>query len=179
MKLIKTLSVVAVVVGLSACGVCQTRQAPAQRTVADCIGDQKNELDSGLSSEISAGQVKVGQIKGGALKVDVSSDFSFETGSAVIGPNAEEMFIKIAKVVGQCDHTVIHVVGHTDSVGTPEHNQTLSDRRANAVGELLAKQGISRKRIKKEGRGEREPTASNDTVEGKRENRRVDIIVSP
>lgn len=179
MQLFKTLSVAVAVVSISACSVCKTHEAPVQRTVADCINDQRAELQSGLAAEISAKQLKISQIKGDALKVTVSSDYGFETGSSAISPNAEELFSKIAKVVAKCDRTVIRVVGHTDSVGTPERNQPLSERRAAAVGELVARQGISKKRIKREGRGEREPVASNDTVEGKRENRRVEIIVSP
>ena len=179
MQFFKTLAVAAAVISLSACSVCKTQEAPVKRTVADCINDQKQELESGLGSEISAKQVKISQIKGDALKVAVSSDYGFETAKSDISPNAEELFTKIAKVVAKCDRTVIRVVGHTDSVGTPERNQPLSERRATAVGELIAKQGVSKKRIKQEGRGEREPAASNDTVEGKRENRRVEIIVSP
>lgn len=179
MNVIKLMSVTAVAVVLSACGVCQTREAPMNQDVADCINQQKQDLESGLSAEISAKQLQVSQIKGGALKIAVSSDSSFEVGSATIGPKAQELLTKVAKVVAKCDRTVVRVVGHTDSTGTPERNQALSDRRAAAVAALLSKHGVKGKNIKKEGRGEREPVASNDTVEGKRENRRVDIIISP
>jgi outer membrane protein OmpA-like peptidoglycan-associated protein len=179
MQFFKTLSVAVAVVALSACSVCKTHEAPVKRTVADCINDQRQELESGLASEISAKQVRISQIKGDALKIAVSSDYGFDTGKSDISPNAEELFTKIAKVVAKCDRTLIRVVGHTDSVGTPERNQPLSERRAATVGELIANQGVSKSRIKREGRGEREPAASNNTVEGKRENRRVEIIVSP
>ncbi len=91
---------------------------------------------------------------------------------------ASVLFVAIgSSPLAAANRKVNHLIGQTDSVGKPENNQKLSERSANAVAEILAFHGV--KHIKKEGRGEREPIASNDTVEGKRENRRVEIIVSP
>lgn len=179
MRIIKSLFVVSMAVGLSACGICQTREMPAKASVADCINNQQQELESGLSAQISAKQVQVNKAKDSSLKIAVSSDNGFDVGSAQLNDSAQALFTKISKVVAKCDRTVVRVVGHTDSKGTPENNQGLSDRRAAAVAAILSKNGVPSRNIKKEGRGERDAVASNDTVEGRRDNRRVEIIVSP
>jgi len=69
------------------------------------------------------------------------------------------------------------VAGHTDSVGTDSYNQGLSERRANAVKDYLTAQGIKASRLTARGYGESRPVASNDTDEGRAENRRVELIV--
>lgn len=180
MNAIKFLSVAASVVALSACGVCQTREtSSAAASTAACIETLQDDLESGLSKQIEAKQVSVDKIRGGALKVTVASDNNFGVGSASLNSQATALFAKVGKVVGKCSAATVHVVGHTDSTGSPEANQKLSDRRAAAVASVLGKNGVKASNIKKEGRGERDPAASNDTKEGKAANRRVDIVVSP
>ncbi len=180
MNAFKFLSVAASVVALSACGVCQTRDtSSAVASTADCIESLQSDLESGLSKQIADKQVSVDSVRGGALKVTVASDNNFAVGSSGLNKNANALFAKVGHVVGKCDAATVHVVGHTDSTGSPEANQALSNRRAAAVAGVLAKNGVKSRNIKKEGRGERDPAASNDTKEGKAANRRVDIIVSP
>ena len=70
----------------------------------------------------------------------------------------------------------VSVEGHTDSVGSVAYNQTLSERRAKTVRDYLVSQGIDASRITTRGFGKSKPIASNDTAEGRAENRRVEII---
>ena len=77
------------------------------------------------------------------------------------------------------DRTVVHVIGHTDSVGSEESNQRLSERRALAVGNYLAAQGVAPGRIIARGFGETRPIASNATPQGRAQNRRVEIRIRP
>lgn len=72
---------------------------------------------------------------------------------------------------------VVIAVGHTDSMGSEAHNQRLSLRRAEAVNAYLVNQGVPVDRIRTEGRGESQPMASNDTAQGRSQNRRVEITV--
>jgi outer membrane protein OmpA-like peptidoglycan-associated protein len=72
----------------------------------------------------------------------------------------------------------IEVEGHTDDVGTDEYNQTLSERRAGAVGAFLVEQGIPADAVTALGLGESRPKADNLTPEGRRQNRRVELVVS-
>lgn len=179
MSYLKSLLMMGLVVGVSACAICEQRPAAATSDVGQCIENQRQALENGLSSEISKKQLQISSIKGGAIKISLSSDSSFKSGSAEINPAARELLGQIGKEVSKCDRTVVRVIGNTDSVGKPADNQGLSDRRAAAVAELLISKGVPKRSIKKEGRGERDPAASNDTAEGKRQNRRVDIVVSP
>jgi outer membrane protein OmpA-like peptidoglycan-associated protein len=71
------------------------------------------------------------------------------------------------------------VTGHTDSVGNPEQNLQLSQRRANMVAAELERKGISRDRISAEGAGQQHPIADNSTAEGRAQNRRVSVGVTP
>ena len=72
----------------------------------------------------------------------------------------------------------VEIAGHTDSTGSAEYNENLSDRRANAVREYLIEQGISAERLSAQGYGEVVPVASNETASGRAMNRRVEFRVS-
>ena len=77
------------------------------------------------------------------------------------------------------DKTNVRVAGHTDSTGSSEYNQTLSERRAGSVGQLLMSQGVASGRIWTTGYGERYAVASNDTDFGRQANRRVELELVP
>ena len=84
----------------------------------------------------------------------------------------------LAQFLLENEGVTIHVVGHTDAVGTDEANQILSEGRANAVKADLVKRGIAAERITTEGKGEKEPVADNDTEEGRQLNRRVEFTIT-
>jgi outer membrane protein OmpA-like peptidoglycan-associated protein len=138
---------------------------------------QQEELEQQLAEEARRKELSIARMAEDTVRVDISSDASFDVDSAVIKYNARQTYVKIAGVLKTYPESIIHVVGHTDSDGTDQHNQGLSERRASAVASLLTGEGVSGSRIRTEGRGEREPVASNSTAEGKRRNRRVDIVI--
>ena len=140
---------------------------------------QRKELEKQLATEAARKELQITQLKDGSLKVGVASDASFDVGSAQLKPQALNTFSKIAGILSTYDQTVIHVVGHTDSTGSDELNQSLSERRAASVASYLSEQGVPANRVRQEGRGKREPIASNKTKEGQRQNRRVDIVIKP
>lgn len=140
---------------------------------------QALELEQKLSAERARNELQITRLSGDALKIGVASDASFDVDSAQLRPEAMNTFTKIAAVLKDYDKTVIHVVGHTDSDGTDSHNQGLSDRRAGSVATYISGQGVPGNRVRQEGRGEREPVANNGSSEGKRKNRRVDIVIKP
>ena len=114
-----------------------------------------------------------------ALKIGIASDATFAFDSAEIEPQFRPTYREIATVLRDYEKTIVHVIGHTDSVGAASYNIDLSERRARAVGLYLRDRGVSGDRLIYEGRGERESIASNETVEGRRQNRRVDIVIKP
>jgi len=85
----------------------------------------------------------------------------------------------VAVVLDEFDRTVVAVAGHTDSDGSAEYNQTLSEQRAQAVSGYLGTRGVKAVRLETVGFGERQPIATNTTQEGKLQNRRVEISLLP
>lgn len=138
---------------------------------------QQEALRKQLAEEERRKELSVVRMSEDTLKVGIASDVSFDVNSAEIKFNARQTYEKIARVLKDYPQSIIHVVGHTDSDGSDAHNQGLSERRADAVANLLANNGVPTERIRTEGRGEREPVASNSTADGKRRNRRVDIVI--
>jgi OOP family OmpA-OmpF porin len=112
-----------------------------------------------------------------ASKVTYAADAFFDFDKAVVKPAGKaKLDDLIAKVKG-INLEVIIAVGHTDSVGSDAYNQKLSVRRAEAVKAYLVSKGIEKNRIYTEGKGEKQPVASNKTKEGRAKNRRVEIEV--
>lgn len=99
----------------------------------------------------------------------------FDNDRSEITPAGTKILSQAVSVLRSNPHVGITIVGHTDSRGSDEYNQGLSERRAESVRGFLAERGISNDRMRTEGRGESSPIASNDTSEGRAENRRVEI----
>lgn len=102
----------------------------------------------------------------------------FATNKTYILPQSEQAMADLANFLLENASVSIRITGHTDAVGTDEANQILSEGRANAVKADLVKRGVKADRITTEGKGEKEPVASNDTEEGRALNRRVEFIIT-
>jgi len=103
----------------------------------------------------------------------------FDSGKAVLKPGARNTLTKIAEQLRMNPDARIEIEGHTDSVGTDELNQALSEKRAAAVRDYLATRGLPNARISIAGLGESTPVASNDTPAGRQQNRRVELLIVP
>jgi outer membrane protein OmpA-like peptidoglycan-associated protein len=106
------------------------------------------------------------------------SDVLFKTGSFELLPGARERLAKVSGIVLAYPSLHLQVEGHTDSVGGDEYNQTLSEKRAGSVRDYLVQQGIYADSIESRGFGKTMPIASNDTSEGRQQNRRVELVLS-
>lgn len=106
------------------------------------------------------------------------SDALFQTGSSNLQPQVREKLARVAGIVSSQVGLMLEVEGHTDSVGSDESNQLLSERRARAARDYLVGQGVSADAVVFRGFGEGSPVASNDSAQGRRSNRRVEIVVS-
>src|SRR5579859_2167699 len=106
------------------------------------------------------------------------SDVLFRSGSVDLLPAARERLAKVSGIILAYPSLHLAVEGHTDSVGTDEYNQTLSERRAQSVRDYFVQQGIPSASIEAHGFGKTEPIASNDTPEGRQQNRRVELVLS-
>lgn len=106
------------------------------------------------------------------------SDVLFDTGASTLKPGADLALNRLADFLQQNAETRIIIEGHTDSRGSDSYNEDLSRRRGQAVSEALASRGVTGDRVQVVGRGEAYPVASNDSAEGRQQNRRVEIIFS-
>jgi outer membrane protein OmpA-like peptidoglycan-associated protein len=106
------------------------------------------------------------------------SDVLFDTGKYTLRPVAREKLAKISGIVLAYPDLRLAIEGNTDSVGSDDMNQTLSEKRASSVLDYLAGQNIPTASMTSQGFGKTQPVASNDTAEGRQQNRRVELIVS-
>lgn len=110
-------------------------------------------------------------------KVTFAADAFFDFDKSVLKPAGKAKLDDLASKLQGMNLEVIIAVGHTDSVGTDAYNQKLSVRRAEAVKAYLVSKGIEANRVYTEGKGEKQPVASNKTAAGRAKNRRVEIEV--
>jgi OmpA-OmpF porin, OOP family len=101
----------------------------------------------------------------------------FESGRAAIDPDSAGLLDRLIETALRCPAANIEIAGHTDAVGEDEFNQALSEKRAQAVMDYLVRAGLPASRFTAMGYGSTQPVASNDTDEGKAQNRRIDFLV--
>jgi outer membrane protein OmpA-like peptidoglycan-associated protein len=106
------------------------------------------------------------------------SDVLFRSGSYELAPGARERLAKVSGIILAYPSLHVSVEGHTDSVGGDEYNQSLSELRAQAVRDYFVQQGIASGSVEAHGFGKTAPIASNDTPEGRQQNRRVELVLS-
>jgi len=122
--------------------------------------------------------VGVTQTADNQLRLDIPSDISFDTGRSDIKPGLRPVLDQFASGLSGQPNTDIRIIGHTDNVGSDAVNDPLSRQRAQAARDYLASRGVDARHIAIDGRGEREPVASNATAEGRAQNRRVEIFLA-
>jgi outer membrane protein OmpA-like peptidoglycan-associated protein len=103
----------------------------------------------------------------------------FDFDKATIRADARPVLDEAIRILREEGGVAVVSEGHTDAIGSTEYNQKLSERRADAVRRYLVNGGIDPTRIQTEGYGESQPVASNDTTEGRAQNRRVELRVVP
>jgi outer membrane protein OmpA-like peptidoglycan-associated protein len=141
------------------------------------VGYNWTAIRNKLSGQTAGTGTQITEQPDGSLKVNIPSQVTFDTDSATIKPSFRSVLDGVAQTISQEPSVNAQVVGHTDSIGNPEHNMTLSQRRAQSVEAYLADRGIARARLSADGRGETQPVASNATEDGRTQNRRVEIYL--
>ena len=138
------------------------------------IGDQMDRRAAEIRDDIPGAKVeRVGE----GILVTFDTDLLFGLDSAVVRPAAQENLRNLAANLDKYPDTDLLIVGHTDSTGSESYNLALSKRRAMAVSDYLAAQGVTRTRLRMDGRGELEPVASNASEDGRQQNRRVEVAI--
>ncbi len=116
---------------------------------------------------------------GNDIRLIMPGDITFETNSANLDSSFFSVLDSVATVLTEYKSTLVTVAGYTDSTGSAEYNQTLSEKRASTVALYLNGRGIVKERLAAVGRGEAGPVADNGTAEGRARNRRVEITLNP
>ncbi len=143
------------------------------------VGYYMDKQEEALRNAMAASNAASITRTGNVLEVSYKSDLLFDVNSATVHPGAYADLDRLARVLVQYPDTVIYIAGHTDSTGSESYNLTLSQRRAEAVRQLLIQRGVSPSRIIATGYGESMPRAGNDTASGRQMNRRVEIRIEP
>ena len=142
------------------------------------VGNYMDQQEAELRRQTAGTGVDVYR-QGDELVLRMPSGITFQVDRYDIQPQFQSTLDQVAQTLSSYDQTYIDVLGHTDSTGSDEYNQALSQRRAQSVSDYLAARGVARARIGIRGYGESQPIASNDTDIGRSENRRVEIKVVP
>ncbi|HVK94677.1 MAG TPA: OmpA family protein [Noviherbaspirillum sp.] len=122
--------------------------------------------------------VQVTQTPDNRLKLDIPTDISFDTNRADIKANFRPILDKFAASLVENPYSRVTIIGHTDSTGSDAINNPLSINRAAQTRDYLTMHGVASNRISIDGRGSRDPVASNDTAANRARNRRVEIFVA-
>jgi len=151
----------------------------AGAAVGTYMDSQKKDLEKVLAPEVQAGAINIARVDQNNLLITMTAQTAFDFDSTAIKSGFQSTMDKIANVLVRYGKTHLTVVGHTDNVGTHQYNQTLSERRSGAVADYLRSKGVIPQRLVSVGQGENTPRATNATEEGRRLNRRVEIVVEP
>lgn len=147
--------------------------------VGKYMDDQKKDFEKALQQEQQSGSVRIEKLPQNNLLVSMTSATAFEVDSTNIKPGFYSSMDKIANIINRYGKTELLIVGHTDSTGSDAYNLKLSEQRAQAVQNYLMNRNVIPQRMSAYGKGESQPVASNATETGRRQNRRVDIIIIP
>lgn len=146
--------------------------------IGGAIGSQLDKQAAELERDIDNNQVRIVNT-GSALIVTMPDGILFATDSAQVSASIQNDLFALADNLNRYPSSQVEIIGHTDNTGSAAYNQDLSQRRAAAVASVLRSAGVPGGRLVSYGRGESQPIASNLTVEGRAQNRRVEIVITP
>ena len=142
------------------------------------IGSYMDQQEAELRGYLQGTGVSVTR-NGDQIVLNMPSNITFATDQDQVMPAFHQTLNAVALVLNKYNRTFVDVNGHTDSTGSLSHNMALSQRRAGSVGNYLINQGVDGRRLAMNGFGPNQPIASNATPDGRAQNRRVEIYLSP
>lgn len=152
--------------------------ATAGGAIGGGVGHYMDRQEAELRQKLQGTGVRVVR-NGNEITLIMPGNITFDTGRADLKSQFFATLDSVSLVLKEFDSTLIEVAGHTDSTGSTDFNQQLSEDRASSVGQFLINQGVAAPRVQTLGLGPRFPIASNDTSEGRSSNRRVELKLLP
>jgi len=142
------------------------------------VGNYMDRQEAKLRAQLQG--TGVGVVRdGNNITLNMPGNITFKTNSSDLQPDFFAVLNSVSLVLKEYDKTILEIAGHTDSTGTPQYNQALSERRAATVAQYLESQGLNAQRVITVGAGQTRPIASNDTEQGRAANRRVELTLEP
>jgi len=142
------------------------------------IGNYMDQQEAELRAQLEGTGISVTR-QGDNIILNMPSNITFDIDQDAVKPGFYPTLNSVAIVLRKFNRTLIDINGHTDSTGSLQHNQDLSQRRALSVADYLGGQGIDQRRVSAVGYGPSQPVASNATEAGRAQNRRVEIQIAP
>lgn len=142
------------------------------------VGAYMDRQEQQLRQNLQGSRIEIDR-RGDDIVLNMPSSVTFGFDSSDLTSDARSALNEVANVVAQYTDTRINIAGHTDSTGDASYNQRLSERRAQAVGNYLSQNGVSSSRLNTMGYGANQPVTSNNTDQGRAQNRRVEITLTP
>lgn len=143
------------------------------------VGYMMDKQEQDMRNALAQSEAIAVQREGNVLALTFRSDFTFAVNSSTIRPGLNNELARVAQVLNAYPQTTLTVAGHTDSTGSEEYNQTLSQKRAESVKNALVQRGVAAYRINAVGYGESQPVGDNETEFGRQQNRRVEVRINP
>lgn len=141
------------------------------------VGYYMDRQEQALRDELVGSGVQVKRTEEGQIELIMPGNITFDVNSSDVSDTFLPTLSSVAKVLKEYENTLVTIGGHTDSTGSEEYNQLLSEQRATAVANIILQEGIVVERVAATGYGESRPIADNGTAEGRAENRRVEITL--
>jgi outer membrane protein OmpA-like peptidoglycan-associated protein len=142
------------------------------------IGNYMDRNEQNLRQQLAGSGVGVTRVNQSQILLNVPADITFDFNRADVKGQFVPTLSDVANVLREYPQTTVDVYGHADSVGSDDYNQELSERRAMAVSSVMINGGVMGQRIIATGFGEQRPVASNESEDGRRRNRRVEVLFS-
>ena len=142
------------------------------------VGYYMDQQEMKLRQQLEGTGVSVTR-DGDNITLNMPGNVTFASNSSDLKPEFFSVLDSVALVLKEFDKTLIEIAGHTDSTGSDQYNQALSERRAATVGRYLVGRGVLEMRVMELGLGETRPVADNGTPEGRALNRRVELTLVP
>jgi len=153
-------------------------QAGVEPVSAGSVGYYMDQQEAKLREQLAESGVNVTRA-GENIILSIPGSATFSSGSSSVASDFYPVLDSVVIVLDEFNQTYVDVIGHTDSKGSKEYNQRLSEQRAQSVARYLKSRAVISQRVIADGMGENDPIASNDTREGRAMNRRVEIKLKP
>lgn len=153
-------------------------RAGVQTVDPDSVGHYMNQQEAMLREQLAGTGVTVKRM-GETIVLSMPGSATFASGSSNLESKFVPVLDSVVVVLDEFNKTYVDIIGHTDSKGSKEYNQRLSEKRAQSVARYIESRAVITERVTADGMGEADPIASNDTREGRATNRRLEIKLTP